>query len=114
LTAAGVPQSRSEISSFDEVRRPPRRRGTRRQAHAGHRCAVAGFSFHIGSQAPSVEPYREALQGTLDLIGHIDETLGGPTLIIDAIAAVVDDVLGARRDEFTRRPSPTVSSPPPL
>ena len=77
----------------------------------GVRFAV---SFHIGSQAPSVEPYREALQGTLDLIGHIDETLGGPTLIIDAIAAVVDDVLGARRDEFTRRPSPTVSSPPPL
>ncbi|GFG55731.1 type III PLP-dependent enzyme [Mycolicibacterium agri] len=78
----------------------------------------AGFSFHVGSQGPSVGPYREALRGTLDLVGHIDETLGVPTRIIDigggfpvtyrdpmptidAIAAVVDDVLGARRDEFT-------------
>lgn len=78
----------------------------------------AGFSFHVGSQGSTVEPYREALRGTLDLVTHIDETLGVPTRIIDigggfpvtyrepmpaidAIAAVVDDVLGNRRDEFT-------------
>lgn len=77
-----------------------------------------GFSFHVGSQGSTVEPYREALRGTLDLITHIDETLGAPTRIIDigggfpvsyreqmpaidAIAAVVDELLGDRRDEFT-------------
>lgn len=77
-----------------------------------------GFSFHVGSQGATVEPYRAALRGTLELIAHIDETLGVPTPIIDigggfpvnyretmpaidAIAAVVDEVLGDRRDEFT-------------
>lgn len=77
-----------------------------------------GFSFHVGSQGSTVEPYREALRGTLELITHIDETLGVPTRIIDIgggfpvsyrdpmptidkIAAVVDEVLGDRRDEFT-------------
>jgi ornithine decarboxylase len=78
----------------------------------------AGFSFHVGSQGPSAEPYREALRGTLRLVTHIAETLGVPTRIIDIgggfpvtyreavpsigdIAHVVDDVLGDRRDEFT-------------
>lgn len=77
-----------------------------------------GFSFHVGSQGSTVEPYREALRGTLELITHIDETLGVPTRIIDigggfpvsyrepmpaidAVAAAVDEVLGDRRDEFT-------------
>ncbi len=77
-----------------------------------------GFSFHVGSQGAAVEPYRRALRGTLELVAHIDETLGVPTRIIDigggfpvtyrepmpvidAIAAVVDEVLGDRRDEFT-------------
>lgn len=77
-----------------------------------------GFSFHVGSQGSTVQPYRDALRGTLELITHIDETLGVPTRIldigggfpvnyresmptIDSIAAVVDEVLGDRRDEFT-------------
>lgn len=77
-----------------------------------------GFSFHVGSQGTTVEPYRKALRGTLDLITHIDETLGVPTRIIDIgggfpvgyrepmpaigdVGAVVDEVLGDRRDEFT-------------
>ena len=77
-----------------------------------------GFSFHVGSQGTTAEPYREALRGTLDLIGHIGETLGvrtrtidigggfpvayrEPMPTIDTIAAVVDEVLGDRRDEFT-------------
>jgi ornithine decarboxylase len=77
-----------------------------------------GFSFHVGSQGSTVEPYRAALRGTLDLVTHIDETLGVPTRIldigggfpvsyrepmptIDTIAGVVDEVLGDRRDEFT-------------
>ena len=77
-----------------------------------------GFSFHVGSQGATVEPYREALLGTLELARHIDQTLGVPTRIvdigggfpvsyrepmptIDAIADVVDEVLGDRRDEFT-------------
>ena len=77
-----------------------------------------GFSFHVGSQGTTVEPYRDALRGTLNLVAHIDETLGVPTRIIDigggfpvnyrepmptidAIGAVIDEVLGDRRDEFT-------------
>ena len=78
----------------------------------------AGFSFHVGSQGATAEPYREALRATLDLVTHIDKTLGTPTRIIDIgggfpvsyreamptigdIAAIVDEVLGDRRDEFT-------------
>jgi ornithine decarboxylase len=78
----------------------------------------AGFSFHVGSQGTTAEPYRSALRGTIDLIDHIDETYGVPTRIIDigggfpvtyretmptidTIAAVVDEELGDRRDEFT-------------
>jgi ornithine decarboxylase len=77
-----------------------------------------GFSFHVGSQGTTAEPYRTALRDTLELITHIDETLGVPTRIIDigggfpvtyretmpaidTIAAVVDQELGNRRDEFT-------------
>jgi ornithine decarboxylase len=78
----------------------------------------AGFSFHVGSQGTTVEPYRRALRGTLDLAAHVTQTLGVPTETIDIgggfpvayrepmpsiadIARVVDDVLGDRRDEFT-------------
>ena len=78
----------------------------------------AGFSFHVGSQSSSAQPYRAALRGTLDLVAHIAETprradrvidIGGgfpvayrePMPTIDAIADIVDDVLGAARDDFT-------------
>lgn len=78
----------------------------------------AGFSFHVGSQGATAEPYRMALRGTLDLVGHIADTLAVPTRVIDigggfpvsyrepmpdlaAVAEIVDEVLGARRDEFT-------------
>ncbi|MCG7593067.1 type III PLP-dependent enzyme [Mycobacterium sp. PSTR-4-N] len=77
----------------------------------------AGFSFHVGSQSSSTEPFRRALQHTLDLTGHIEATLGVPTRTIDIgggfpvsyrdpeppiseIGAIVDDVLGTRRDDF--------------
>ena len=77
-----------------------------------------GFSFHVGSQTPSAEPYRSALRGTLDLVAHIQQTLGVDSRVIDigggfpvsyrdsmpaidAIAGIVDDVLGDVRDEFT-------------
>ena len=80
--------------------------------------SFAGFSFHVGSQGTTAEPYREALRGTLDLVTHIGDTLGVPTRIIDIgggfpvsyreamptiddIGAIVDEVLGDRRDEFT-------------
>ncbi|TRW82024.1 type III PLP-dependent enzyme [Mycolicibacterium sp. 018/SC-01/001] len=78
----------------------------------------AGFSFHVGSQSASTEPFRHALQRTLDLTGHLDAALGVPTRVLDIgggfpvsyredappieeIGSIVDDVLGARRDEFT-------------
>ncbi|MEW5808013.1 MAG: type III PLP-dependent enzyme [Actinomycetota bacterium] len=78
----------------------------------------AGFSFHVGSQSSSTEPFRRALQHTLDLTRHIEATLGVPTRVLDIgggfpvsyreeeppveqIGAIVDEVLGQRRDEFT-------------
>jgi ornithine decarboxylase len=78
----------------------------------------AGFTFHVGSQSSSAEPYRAALRATLELVGHIHETLGVHSRVIDigggfpvtyresmptidAIADIVDDVLGDARDEFT-------------
>ena len=77
----------------------------------------AGFSFHVGSQSSSTEPFRRALQHTLDLTGHIEAALGVPTRTIDIgggfpvsyreqeppiteIGDIIDDVLGARRGEF--------------
>ena len=78
----------------------------------------AGFSFHVGSQGTKPEPYGIALRGALDLVTHVSETLGVTTDVIDigggfpvsyrepmptidAIADVVDETLGDRRDEFT-------------
>ena len=78
----------------------------------------AGFSFHVGSQTPSPQPYGTALRGTLDLIAHIGESLGvhsrvidigggfpvayrEPMPTIDAIADVIDGALGPARDDFT-------------
>jgi ornithine decarboxylase len=77
----------------------------------------AGFSFHVGSQGTSVQPYRVALHSTLGLCGHLERALevrahtidigGGfpvsyrdPMPTVDQIANVVDEVLGERRDEF--------------
>jgi ornithine decarboxylase len=77
-----------------------------------------GFSFHVGSQGTTAEPYREALLATLELIAHVNETLGVQTQTIDIgggfpvtyrepmptivnVASVVNEVLGDRRDEFT-------------
>ena len=78
----------------------------------------AGFSFHVGSQSASAEPYGVALRATLELIAHIAESLDVRTRVIDigggfpvayresvptidAVAEVIDDVLGARREDFT-------------
>ncbi len=78
----------------------------------------AGFSFHVGSQGTNPQAYGTALRGTLELVTHINETLGVATEIIDigggfpvsyreemppigAIADAIDQALGDRRDEFT-------------
>ena len=83
----------------------------------------AGFTFHVGSQSSSAQPYRVALQNTLDLVAHIEATVGVRTRVIDigggfpvsyrdpmpgidAIAEIVDDVLGAARDDFTLHAEP--------
>lgn len=77
----------------------------------------AGFSFHVGSQGHSAEPYRHALRQTLELVTHLQHSLGVHTRVIDIgggfpvsyrdtaptvgeIGAVVDDVLGDRRGQF--------------
>jgi ornithine decarboxylase len=78
----------------------------------------AGFSFHVGSQSASAQPYGAALRGTLELIAHITESLDVRTRVIDigggfpvayresmptidAIADVIDDALGSQREDFT-------------
>jgi ornithine decarboxylase len=78
----------------------------------------AGFSFHVGSQSASAQPYGTALRGTLDLIKHIEESLGVRSRVIDigggfpvdyresmptidAVADVIDDALGSQRHDFT-------------
>jgi ornithine decarboxylase len=78
----------------------------------------AGFSFHVGSQGSSPQPYGTALRGTLDLIAHIADSLGVQSRVIDigggfpvayresvptldSIADVIDDALGSSRDDFT-------------
>jgi ornithine decarboxylase len=78
----------------------------------------AGFSFHIGSQTASAQPYGTALRDTLDLTTHIAESLGVRSHVIDigggfpvtyrepmptieAIADVIDGTLGQARENFT-------------
>ncbi len=75
----------------------------------------AGFSFHVGSQGTSVAPFRFALERTLELVAHLQSTLGVRARVIDigggfpvsyresappisAVGAIVDEVLGEARD----------------
>jgi ornithine decarboxylase len=44
---------------------------------------LAGFTFHVGSQSSSIEPYRHALRSTLALGRHIEQTLGLKASTID-------------------------------
>lgn len=83
----------------------------------------AGFSFHVGSQSASVQPYRTALRETLELVDHVERTLDVRARVIDigggfpvdyrepmptvgAVGAVVDEVLGERRREFAMMAEP--------
>jgi ornithine decarboxylase len=83
----------------------------------------AGFSFHVGSQSASVEPYRTALRETLELIDHVERTIDVRARVIDigggfpvdyresmpaigSIGAVVDEVLGERRRDFSLMAEP--------
>ncbi|KUI28613.1 type III PLP-dependent enzyme [Mycobacterium sp. GA-2829] len=83
----------------------------------GSGVSFAGFSFHVGSQGTSVQPYRTALRATLDLCEHLERALevpvrtidigGGfpvtyrdPMPTVDQVAGVVDEVLGKRRTAF--------------
>jgi ornithine decarboxylase len=78
----------------------------------------AGFSFHVGSQSSSAQPYGAALRATLDLISHVTDSLGVRARVIDigggfpvdyrdhmptidTIADVVDGTLGTARADFT-------------
>lgn len=44
-----------------------------RALHQG--TTVAGFSFHVGSQLDDVRPFRDAVAGTLDLMGALEARL---------------------------------------
>jgi ornithine decarboxylase len=77
-----------------------------------------GFTFHVGSQAMSAEPFRSAVAATLELVDQLRRTLGVDTRIIDigggfpvtyrepipsinAISSAIDEAFGQRRSEFT-------------
>ncbi|MET0995114.1 MAG: type III PLP-dependent enzyme [Mycobacterium sp.] len=70
-----------------------------------------GFSFHVGSQGSSVQPYRAALRTTVELARQVRHSLGVSAATIDigggfpvsyreemppisVIGAIIDDVLG--------------------
>lgn len=83
----------------------------------------AGFTFHVGSQSSSIDPYRRALRSTLALSKHVEQTLGLRASTIDigggfpvsyrddaapisAIADVVDEALGNHRSDHTMLAEP--------
>ena len=79
----------------------------------------AGFSFHVGSQGATAEPYRErparapstssptSTKRSACRLGSSTSAAASPSSYrepmptIGDIAAIVDEVLGDRRDEFT-------------
>ncbi len=110
------PSAKSDLSAKFGVRPSDAEMLVKHVLAAGVR--FAGFSFHVGSQGASVEPYRAAVRGTVELAEQIRTVLGVPTRVIDIgggfpvtyrepmpsireIAAVVDDELGAQRSRFT-------------
>jgi ornithine decarboxylase len=114
------PAAKSDLSSKFGAELPDAELLVKHVLAAG--VQFAGFSFHVGSQSPSAEPFRVALQDTLHLIAHLHDALRVRTWVLDigggfpvsycepgppiqAVAAIVDSVfdgLGApRRDEFT-------------
>jgi ornithine decarboxylase len=83
----------------------------------------AGFSFHVGSQGSSIEPYGRAIRSTLELSKHVEQTLGLKASTIDigggfpvsyredvpsinAIADVVNEALGSDRYDHTMLAEP--------
>jgi ornithine decarboxylase len=110
------PTAKSDLSSKFGVRPHDAELLVKHVLAAG--VGFAGFSFHVGSQSSSIEPFRRALRETVDVASHVRETLGVPTRVIDIgggfpvsyredeppiedIGAIVDEVLGDRRDAFT-------------
>ena len=80
--------------------------------------AVAGFSFHVGSQSASLASFRHALRATAALSRTVERTLGVRARVIDLgggfpvcyreevptiaeLGAIVDDELGQERGKFT-------------
>ena len=78
----------------------------------------AGFSFHVGSQSSTLEPYRRAIRATTALGRTVERTLGVRARVIDIgggfpvcyreempnvadLGAILDDELGDERAEFT-------------
>src|SRR6202158_5444217 len=114
--AFGNPSAKSDLSAKFGVDPAEAELLVKHVLAAGVR--FAGFSFHVGSQGASAEPSRASLTGPMRHVGHIRETLGLRTRIIDigggfpvcyrepmpaigSIADIVDDVLGERRHDFT-------------
>jgi ornithine decarboxylase len=75
------PAAKSDLSSKFEVEPTDAELLVKYVIAAG--VQFAGFSFHIGSQSSSAQPYGAALRATLDLISHVTESLGVRTRVID-------------------------------
>ena len=108
------PTAKSDLSSKFGVR--PRRRELLVKHVVAAGVQFAGFSFHIGSQGVGGALRRCPAQH-LELIAHIEESLGVRARVIDigggfpvdyresmptidSIADVIDDALGPARGEF--------------
>jgi ornithine decarboxylase len=78
----------------------------------------AGFSFHVGSQSSSLEPYRRAIRATTALSRSLERTLGVRARVIDIgggfpvcyreempsvadLGAILDDEFGTERADYT-------------
>ena len=110
------PDAKSDLSSKFGVRPADAELLVKHVIAAG--VQFAGFSFHVGSQGSSPQPYDTALRDTLDVIAQVADSLDVTTRVIDigggfpvayreqvptidAIADIVDEVLGPSREDFT-------------
>ena len=110
------PLAKSDLSTKFGVRLEEAKLVVKHVIAAG--VTFAGFSFHVGSQGSSLEPYRRAIRATVELTHSIERSLAVRARMLDIgggfpvsyreemptiadLGAIVDDELGAERDDVT-------------
>jgi ornithine decarboxylase len=109
------PTAKSDLSTKFGVRPDEAELVVKHVVAAG--VTFAGFSFHVGSQGTSLEPYRRAIRTTVDLSRALERTLSVRGRILDIgggfpvdyreemptiadLGAILDEELGVDRDGF--------------